>query len=246
MLQGSPGGHPSSRRPTPSSSTGSSELRHARSWEDTATAATAATTASALNQADRSAKVEDTSTSRGEQAEPSQQISQQMSHAASAAEAAVGNGNIGTKSVRKPPPGFDDPHSAAARPMKDRLQVKYEAWQPTAVASSLAPDATAAGSSPQLQGLPAKPMLAGRPHRYRPGEAEVRLAAEQTEEEDQGAKRSRKGRSPHHPHTLATPSPPESAAEEEVQVSSSTSNLDQQCQHCALTGPTAHCIHPRA
>lgn len=244
LLQGSPGGHPSSRRPTPSSSTGSSELRHARSWANTATAATAATattTDTALNQPDRSTKVEDTSTSRGEQAEPSQQMSQQMSHVAPAAEAAVANG--GTQSLRKPPPGFADPQSAAARPTRDRLQVKYEAWHPTAVASSGAPDPTAAASSPQLQqpqGLPAKPMPAGRPHRYRPDEAEVRPAAEQTEEEDQGAKRSRKGRSPHHPHTLVTPSPPGSAAEEEVQVST----LDQQYQALCSAGTNSMLYTP--
>ena len=143
-----------------------------------------------------------------------------MSHAAPAAEA-VAVGDKG-KSLRKAPPGFDalpDPQSAAIKPMGDRPHVKYEAREPTAVASSSVPDPTAKGGSPllQRQGLPAKPMPAGWPQRYRPDEAEARLAAEQSEG-DQEAKRSRTGQSPHHPQTL-TPSPPQSAAEEELQVS---------------------------
>lgn len=180
-----------------------------------ATGATAATTAAALDHPDHGLKVEDTSTSRLEQAESSQQ----MSHAVPAAEAAAMSG--GRKNLRKTPPGFDaspDLQSAAVKPMRDRPHVKYEACHPSAVASSSAPS-TAVGSSSQLQSqhLPTKPMPAGRPQRYRPDEAEAQLAAEQSEG-DQEAKRSRTGQSPHHPHPL-TPSPPESAAEEELQVS---------------------------
>ena len=187
------------------------------------TAATTTANAAAHDQTDHSPKVEDTSTSRREQADSSQQ----MSHAVPAAEAAAVGG--GGKSLTKPPPGFDaspDLQSAAAKPMRDRLHVKYEARHPTAVVSSSALWPTAGGSSPhlQLQGLLAKPLPAGRPQRYRPDEAEEELAAQQSEG-DQEAKRSRTGQSPHHPHTL-TPSPPESAAEEELQVST--------CLHSAL------------
>lgn len=168
------------------------------------TAATTTTTASALNQANHGLKVEDTSTSKGEQAE----VSQQMSHEVPAAEAAVMGG--WGQSLKEPPPGFDvvpaaDPQSAAAKPERNKLHVQYEAWHPTAVASSGNPDTAAVASSPQLQtqGLPAKPMPAGRPQRYRPDEAEGRSAAEQSEG-DQEAKRSRTGQSPHHPHPQPT------------------------------------------
>ena len=217
LLQGPPGGH-TGRRSTPASSTGSSDLQ-----KDTATGTAAANTttaaAAALDQPDQSLKMEDTSTSRGEQAEPSQQ----MSHAVPAAEAAAAAAAVGGgKSRRKPPPGFDalpDPKSAVAKPLRDRLHVKHEVRNPTAVASSSVPDPTAVGRTPQLQpqGLPAKPMPAGRPQRHRPDEAEAQMAAEQSEG-DQEAKRSRTGQSPHHSRAL-TPTPPKPAAEEQLQVS---------------------------
>ena len=223
-MQGPPGVHPS-RRPTPSSSTGSSEHRHVRSWKDMTTAATPTTPDSAVNPSDHGPVVQDTSTSKGERAVPSQQMSKP---AYTAAADMLGRGG---KSFKGPPPGFDaqgvtDPQPAAVQtavePLRKAwggLQAKSDSWQPTAVASSGASDPTAVGSSPQLQlqSLPAKPMPASRPQRYRPDEAEERFAAEQNEG-GQEAKRSRTGQSPHHPHTL-TPSPPNSAEEDELQVS---------------------------
>ncbi|KAL3146674.1 hypothetical protein ABBQ32_000902 [Trebouxia sp. C0010 RCD-2024] len=201
-----------SRRPTPSSSTGSSDLRQAKSWKNTATAAT--TSPHSPNPLpDHNPRFEDTSTSREELAQPDGQ----MSHPAEA-RAASGGGEM---ALRGAPPGFDaqlesdSPQPAAVQTTENAwgaLKVSPETVPPAAAAHPGAADPTAAASSPPLQPqrLPAKPMPASRAQRYRPDEAE-RLHAEQSDG-DQEAKRSRTGQSPHHPDAL-TPSPPNSAAE---------------------------------
>lgn len=227
-LQGASGGHPS-RRPTPSSSTGSSDLQQAKSWKDAATATATPPDAAPHppHQPEQNPKFDDTSTSRDLQ----QQIDWQTGHCPEAGAAGGGGG----PHSKRPPPGFvaqlqSGCQPAAAQPTQtawDGPQPNSEAVQPTSAAHTRAADPTAVASSPQLQAssLPAKPMLAVRAQRYRPDEAE-RFCAEQREG-DQEAKRSRTGQSPHHMDTL-TNNPPKSAAEGETfQVSFHSINVSK-------------------
>lgn len=187
------GTHPS-RRPSPSSSTGSSELHAARAKKNTA--ASSATPHSAVNQPGPAFRGQDTSTSSG-QAPPgdlSHQLSQQADAGAKAA--------LAVRQQRESaPPGFEKLKAAAAVTSKGAKPallsipsawLKSRALQPTAAAFD-----PAAGARQQPQAEPSAASDA-------PSTSQQKQTADMQEpfraqlgEEDQGAKRSR---TDHHKH----------------------------------------------
>ncbi len=220
--QAQPGAHPS-RQPSPSSSTGSSELRAARAKKDSG--ANALSPDSAVNQPGPAFRVQDTSTSSG-QALPgdlSHQLSQQADGGAKTAVAV-------RQKTNSPPPGFAKPKAAAAvasKGAKPALLPLPSAWlrsralQPTAAAF----DPTAgARQRPQAEPSAASdaPSTSQQNHR-----AEVQGTPRvQSGEEDQGAKRSRTDQNMHGHRILREDTPEEEAApqlqqhprQEDVQV----------------------------
>ncbi|DBA85703.1 TPA: hypothetical protein ACH3X1_005274 [Trebouxia sp. C0004] len=182
LYQAQLGTHPS-RRPSPSSSTGSSELRAARAKKDIG--ASSVTPDSNVNQPGPAFRVQDTSTSSG-QAFPgdlTQQLSQPADGGAIAAVTVRQNMN------KSPPPGFKKSTSNGGKPALLPIPsawLKSRASQPTAAAF----DSTA-GARQQPQAKPNAvsdaPSTGQQNHR-----AEVQvLPRAQSGEKDQGAKRSR-------------------------------------------------------
>ena len=205
--QAQPGAHPS-RQPSPSSSTGSSELRAARPKKDSA--ASALSPDSAVNQPGPAFRVQDTSTSSG-QALPgdlSQQLSEQADGGAKAAMAV-------RQKMASPPPGFEKLKPAAAGTSKGVKQallpipsawLKSRALQPTAAAFD--PTAGARQKSQAEPSAASNTPSTGQQHQR----AEVQeLPGIQSGEEDQGAKRSRTDQNMHGQRMLREDKPEEAA-----------------------------------
>ena len=249
LTQGVPSTH-LSRRPTPSSSTGSSDLRQVAALKDTSAGPATSSPDSAVNQPRIDCGSRDTSASRGKQVESSQQMTEQMSQAAPTPAATAGLGE--KKGSRGLPPGFEQPMVESTPAANAKLNPIPNAWFKSKGLQHTAamPDATAvAGTQPQPGSLPAKPMPASRQQRYRPDEAE-RSGAEQSTG-DQEAKRSRTGQSPHHPTAITPCLVPDH--KKEVSTPASAVHCDALCSgalystkpwRMLFTRPHhAHCIH---
>ena len=244
--QAQAGAHPS-RQPSPSSSTGSSELRVARARKDSG--ASALIPDSAVNQPGPAFRVQDTSTSSG-QALPgdlSHQLSQQADGGAKAAVEV-------RQKMTSPPPGFEKPKAAAAVASKGAKPallpfpsawLKSRALQPTAAAF----DPTA-GARQRPQAEPSAASDAPSTSQQQHQRAEVQgLPRAQSGEEDQGAKRSRTDQNMHGQRILREDTPEEEAApqlqqhlrQEDVQVAgpqleSSLASAEEEEAHAREAG----------
>ncbi len=233
--QAQPGAHPS-RQPSPSSSTGSSELRAARAKKGSG--ASALTPDSAVNQPGPAFRVQDTSTSSGP-GELSQQLSQQADGGAKAAVAV-------RQKMNSPPPGFEKPKAAAAVTSKGAKPallpipsawLKSRALQPTAAAF----DPTAgARQQPQAEPSAASDAPSTSQQNQR---AEVQGPPRaQSGEEDQGAKRSRTDQNMHGHRILredtteeAAPQLQQHPRQEDVQLESSLATAEEEA-HASQAG----------
>lgn len=205
--QAQPGAHPS-RQPSPSSSTGSSELHAARAKKDSA--ASALSPDSAVNQPRLAFRIQDTSTSSGQalSGDVSQQLSQQADGGAKAAVAV-------RQKMDSPPPGFEKlkpPAAGTPKGAKPALLPIPSAWlKPGALQPTAAAFDPTAGARQKSQAEPTAASDAPSTSQQHQRAEVQKLPGIQSGEEDQGAKRSRTDQNMHGQRMLREDKPEEAA-----------------------------------